>query len=266
MLSDLFKNVAHLDQTQVFDFQSMKRSLGRGLEELMKTSRATSKAEGSSQEVSDSRLGEGPPEDRCASQGGISRLMRGRASHVDDASSEGSDRFGPERVASSAESVGSIEPMGFAPSWVFYLADAMVMILVLWHWIQSLSEGRDPSWVLSLGATLIAAGLGVYPWLRNLKYLEGASTLVHLPRWNWIRESNLDGEKKDFVVHLQYPPAAVEMLQTSWGEIQPRPVWFAGVPDLTPDQLQTFLREAQSFFQEQCEDSSSKASSCISAA
>ena len=35
----------------------MKRSLGRGLEELMKTSRATSKAEGSSQEVSDSRLG-----------------------------------------------------------------------------------------------------------------------------------------------------------------------------------------------------------------
>ena len=38
------------------------------------------------------------------------------------------------------------------------------------------------------------------------------------------------------------------MLQTSWGEIQPRPVWFAGVPDLTPDQLQTFLREAQSFF------------------
>ena len=169
-------------------------------------------------------------------------------------------------VASSAESVGSIEPMGFAPSWVFYLADAMVMLLVLWHWIQSLSEGRDPSWVLSLGATLTAAGLGVYPWLRNLKYLEGASTLVHLPRWSWIRESNLDGEKKDFVVHLQYPPAAVEMLQTSWGEIQPRPVWFAGVPDLTPDQLQTFLREAQSFFQEQCEDSSSKASSCISAA
>ena len=42
MLSDLFKNVALLDQTQVFDFQSMKRSLGRGLEELMKTSRATS--------------------------------------------------------------------------------------------------------------------------------------------------------------------------------------------------------------------------------
>ncbi len=57
MLSNLFKNVALLDQTQVFDFQSMKRSLGRGLEELMKTSRATSKAEGSSQEVSDSRLG-----------------------------------------------------------------------------------------------------------------------------------------------------------------------------------------------------------------
>ena len=69
MLSDLFKNVALLDQTQVFDFQSMKRSLGRGLEELMKTSRATSKAEGSSQEVSDSRLGEGPPEDRCALKG-----------------------------------------------------------------------------------------------------------------------------------------------------------------------------------------------------
>ena len=45
MLSHLFKNVALLDQTQVFDFQSMKRSLGRGLEELMKTSRATSKAE-----------------------------------------------------------------------------------------------------------------------------------------------------------------------------------------------------------------------------
>ena len=46
---------------------------------------------------------------------------------------------------------------------------------------------EDPSWVLSLGATLTAAGF-VYPWLRNLKYLEGASTLVHLPRWNWIRE------------------------------------------------------------------------------
>ena len=47
--------------------------------------------------------------------------MRGRASHVDDASSEGSARFGPERVASSAESVGSIEPhglraqLGFSP-------------------------------------------------------------------------------------------------------------------------------------------------------
>jgi len=85
----------------------------------MKTSRATSKAEGSSQEVSDSRLGESPPEDRCASQGGISRLMRGRASQVDDASSEGSARFGLETVASSAESLGSIEPEGFAPSWVF---------------------------------------------------------------------------------------------------------------------------------------------------
>ena len=266
MLSDLFKNMALSDQTQVFDFQSMKRSLGRGLEELMKTSRGTSKAEVSSQEMSDSRLGDGPPEDRCASQGGISRLMRGRASQLDDASSEGSARFGLETLASSAESVGSSEPAGFAPSWVFYLADAMVMIVVIGHCMQSLTEGRDPSWVLSLGATLIAAGLGVYPWLRNLQYLEKASTLVRLPRWNLIRESNLDGENKNFVLHLQYPPAAVEMLQTSWGEIQPRPVWFAGVPDLTPDQLQTFLREAQSFFHEQCEDSSSKASSCISAA
>ena len=36
MLSDLFKNVGLSDQTQVFDFQSMKRLLGRGLEELMK--------------------------------------------------------------------------------------------------------------------------------------------------------------------------------------------------------------------------------------
>ena len=112
---------------------------------------------------------------------------------------------------------------------------------------SSLRYHADRSWIR------------VYPWLRNSKYLEGASTECILRRWNWIRESNLDGEKKDFVVHLQYPPAAVEMLQTSWGEIQPR---LSGLrcPRSHPDQLQTFLLEAQSFFHEQCEDSSSKAS------
>lgn len=266
MLSDLLKNVFLLNQMLVFGTQSMKRSLGRGLEELMKTSRATSKAEGGSQEVPASRLGESHPKDGFSYQGGISKLMGGRTSQVDDSSYDGSARFGLETVASSSECVGSLKPVGFAPNWVFYLADAMVMILVLWHLMQSLTEGRDPSWLFSLGSALIAAGLGVYPWLRNLQYLEKASSLVHLPRWNMIRECNLEGESKDFVVHLQYPPAAVEMLQTSWGEIQPRPVWFAGVPNLTPDQLQTFLREAQSFFHEQSEESSSKASSCVSAA
>ena len=75
----------------------------------------------------------------------------------------------------------------------------------------------------------------------------------------------VDGEKS-FVVHLQYPPAAVEMLQTSWGEIQPRPVWFAGVPISPLISCKHSSVEAQSFFHEQCEDSSSKASSCISAA
>ncbi len=203
----------------------MKQSLGRGLDDLMPTTPADRSAPA------------GP--DGLGARGGVDRLLDG-----------GSQLELGESVPRNATQSGDAESrMARVPSWVFYLSDVVLMGAVVWMIALSPEPLTRNQGLTCLVLVLLAAGIGLWPWLRNVLYCQSLGAAAPLPNWAVAERVEVGGVSKTLVIHLRQPSLAVEMSETAWQGLNAKPHWIQGAPNLPPGGVRELLDEATVFFQ-----------------
>ncbi|MCS1409716.1 MAG: hypothetical protein M2R45_02900 [Verrucomicrobia subdivision 3 bacterium] len=214
----------------------MKRSLGRGLENLMPFDLpgdlSSGKPAGS---VEDSLLD--PPS-------GVDRLIHGSTQmklgeHPPSASTQ------PFSSATASEAMPAR-----VPAWVFYLGDLVLMSAVVWMIVLKDQPMERSQVFLCLGLVILASAIGLWPWLRNVLYCQSLGQRVCLPEWSVAEKAVIGDGAKPLVIHLKEPHVAVEISETSWNGIHPKPHWINGPPNLPPGGVKALLDEAVKHFQQ----------------
>jgi hypothetical protein len=228
----------------------MKKSLGRGLSQLMrenapeetvsKLSRAASAPEG------------GPSERRT----GVSRLMQGR----DETRPSKPEPIHHENPFQSSESCQTEFSVRRVPDWIFYLGDLVLLSAVVWMVILNPAAPTRVEWTTSLLLTIVAALVGIYPWARNILGNDSINQGDEVPQWSLAHKLLPDGTEKVYVIHLHEPFTAVEITETTWNGVQPKPIWLSGAPDISPEHMKRLLLGAAEYYKQQC----SKTDSCNS--
>ena len=223
-----------------------KKTLGRGLSQLMKgnetkgTDAKTAKALAS------------PVDSAEAPLSGVSKLMQG---HYD-----------PAEVLPTADGVsnpfhqdapsGTVFSVRLVPDWIYYLSDVVLLSAVLWMVILSPTAPTWVEWTTSLLLTVLAGLIGVYPWARNVLGNDSPVQSGEIPQWSLASKTQSDGTEKFYVMHLHEPYTAVEITETSWSGVQPRPIWLSGTPDISPEDMKRLLMGAVDFYKKHQTDKS----------
>lgn len=204
----------------------MKRPLGRGLDNLMPVD--------SPEETSLSSVPD--PSSLIDSPAGVDRLIQGNERSEGQSFPPNHDFINqslrPERV----------------PSWVFYLADLILMSALLWIALFH-PEPTGADYALCLVLVIIAALMGVWPWLRNVLNCDALGNAQQLPQWVLVPCATIGGEPKCLVIHLRRPYVAVEVTETSWKAVNTKPYWIDSPPNLPPGGVKILLSEAARFYQ-----------------
>ena len=212
----------------------MKRPLGRGLENLMSAA----------DDSSSSLMGSLEGETRQESSSGVGRLIQGSGQlelgQVSSPSPSGSKPFGESDLRPAQ-----------VPNWVFYLGDLALMAAVVWLIVLNPDPLERRETLVCLGLVVIAAGIGVWPWLRNVLYCQSIGVVKKLPKWVIAKNVEIGGERKPLIIHLQQPYLAVDVSETSWNGTNLKPYWLDGPPNLPPGGVKALLDEAESFYREQ---------------
>lgn len=236
----------------------MKKSLGRGLSQLMRESAKEGTVSGKSK-------GPSLPEDNLVEQrSGVARLLQGRdATKASHPSPSGSIR--QENPFQSSESSQTEFAVRRVPDWIFYLGDLVLLSAVIWMIILSPTAPTWVEWTTSLFLSVVAALLGVYPWARNVLRNDSVNQGDEVPQWSLAHRSLPDGTEKVYVIHLHEPFTAVEITETTWSGVQPKPIWLSGAPDISPEHMKRLLLGAAEFYKQQRSKNHSN-SSAVSAA
>lgn len=209
----------------------MKQPLGRGLENLMP-----------------SDLSEGLPEDPPPSSledsqppSGVNRLIHGSGPTETDNESAA---FRPFTSASASQS----KPAR-APDWIFYLGDLTLMSAAVWILVLG-ERPLDRSQALTcLALSILAAAIGLWPWLRNVLHCQAVGESARLPKWGVIAQGrDRENESRRLVIHLRKPQMAVEVHETAWNKIHAKPYWIHEPPNLPPGGVHALLEEAVEHF------------------
>lgn len=218
----------------------MKKSLGRGLSQLMQESqdKAVSK-------VSDA---ESSPESASANQqSGVSRLMQG-SEGVELPKLEEGNQENPFQADGTHLTGFSVRKV---PDWIFYLGDLILLSAVVWMIILSPTAPTWVEWTTSLFLTVVAAMIGIYPWARNVLKHDTVLDSDEVPQWSLAHKTMPDGSEKVYVIHLHEPFTAVEITETTWSGVQPKPIWLSGAPDISPEDMKRLLLGAADFYKKQ---------------
>ena len=212
----------------------MKHPSGRGIGEF--------KVHGSQEEV---------PGGGGETRGSESRVTREfgdlfSVAESDAVRSDGSpDSVSARRGRFGAESVVTEERV---PSWIFYLVDVVLMSLVIGMIVRSPGALNRGESVLCLGLVFLAALVGIWPWLRNTLYCDRVGESKNLPDWVIARGVRMGGDSKTMVIHLRKPYVVVEVIETSWNDVNVKPYWIDGPPNLPPGGVKMLLEEASQFY------------------
>ncbi len=224
----------------------MKKTLGRGLSQLMKgnetkgTDAKTAKALSS------------PVDSAEAPLSGVSKLMQGHRepAEVHPAADGVSNPFQQDAPSKTVFSVRLV------PDWIYYLSDVVLLSAVLWMVILSPTAPTWVEWTTSLLLTVLAGLIGVYPWARNVLGNDSPVQSGEIPQWSLASKTQPDGTEKVYVMHLHEPYTAVEITETSWSGVQPRPIWLSGTPDISPEDMKRLLMGAADFYKKHQADKS----------
>ena len=211
----------------------MKRPLGRGLENLMSSAGSDERPSSESSE----EFSESPVESRS----GVERLIQGnRQLELGQT---------PEHEARPfSQSVAPQPRLSQVPSWIFYLADLVLMSAVVWMVILSPEPMTRNQTLVCFALVVMAASVGLWPWLRNVLYCGALGEAKKLPKWVVADNVEISGETKQLVVHLQKPAMAVEVTETSWNGVNTKPYWLDGPPNLPPGGVKALLEEAEAVY------------------
>lgn len=219
------------------NWRFMKQPLGRGLENLM----PSDLSEDLPEDVSPSSLEDSQP------PSGVERLIRGGQPQA----AGDSAAFRPFTSASASQ----CSPAR-APDWIFYLGDLSLMSASVWILVLGERPLDRPQALICLGLSVLAAAIGMWPWLRNVLYCQAVGESSRLPKWGVIAQGR-DGENeaRRLVIHLRKPQVAVEVHETAWNKIHAKPYWIHEPPNLPPGGVQALLEEAVEHFRRWKEES-----------
>ncbi len=177
---------------------------------------------------------------RTQTASGVQRLIRGAAPKTSTA-----QRPATHPLADISDSNYS-SPR--APDWIFYLADVAVLFNIVWliminDWPLS---GRLVTFCIIL--SFVAAGLGVWPWLRNILHAQTIEFPTNLPPWSMLQPDNHTAQPRHLMIHLRQPFVVVEIVETPWKSINAKPDWLGNPPNLPPERISQLLAEATDFF------------------
>lgn len=234
---------------------AMKKSLGRGLSQLMQES-AQDKGMSDSPDTQSSVV---PNPDSRPS--GVSRLMKGRdqSPGLGAAVLADDNPFHAEAERRTEFSVRRV------PDWIFYLGDVVLLSAVVWMVVLSPTAPTWVEWATCLLMTVVAALLGIYPWARNVLKHDTVLDGDEVPQWSLAHKTLPDGSEKVYVIHLHEPFTAVEITETSWSGVQPKPIWLSGAPDISPEDMKRLLLGAADFYKQET-SKSTRSNSAVSAA
>ena len=224
----------------------MKKTLGRGLSQLMKGN----ETKGTDAEMAKSLAS--PVGSAEAPLSGVSKLMQG---HYQPAEVQSA----PEGVSNPFQQNGPSETVfsvRLVPDWIYYLSDVILLSAVLWMIILSPTAPTWVEWTTSLLLTVLAGLIGVYPWVRNVLGNDSPVQSGEIPQWSLASKTQPDGTEKVYVMHLHEPYTAVEITETSWSGVQPRPIWLSGSPDISPEDMKRLLMGAAEFYKKHQTDKS----------
>ena len=175
---------------------------------------------------------------------GVSKLMHGHSEgpEVVDSPGEVENPFQQRNASSPGFSVRRV------PDWIFYLGDVVLLSAVIWMVILNPAAPTWVEWTTSLLLTIVAGLIGVYPWARNVLGNDSPEQSCEIPQWSLASKTLSDGTEKVYVIHLHQPYTAVEITETSWSGVQPKPIWLSGAPDISPDDMKRLLLGAADFY------------------
>lgn len=225
----------------------MKQPLGRGLENLMES------------DLSDG-LPENPPPSSLENSSvqpssGVDRLIHGDGKTKE---SGGSAAFRPFTSASVSQSSKPAR----APDWIFYLGDLVLMSAAVWILVSGGRPLDRPQALTCLALSVLAAAIGLWPWLRNVLHCQAVGESARLPKWGVLaQERGGENESRRLVIHLRKPQVAVEVHETAWNEIHAKPYWIHEPPNLPPGGVHALLEEAVEHFRKWKEESAAASKS-----
>ncbi len=227
---------------------TMKKPLGKGLSPLMKESQQGDGVfRSAGQGMQHASSANGPMK-------GVSRLIHGHETGESHQNSSG-DTDNPFH---GEEEVTDVVSTRQVPDWLFYLGDLVLLSMVVWMVVLSPNAPTPVDWFNSLMITFLAALLGGYPWLRNVLSNTGSVQAEEIPQWSLAYKQLPDGTEKIFVIHLHPPFTAVEITETSWSGVIPKPIWLSGSPDISPDHMKRLLMGAAKFYKGQRDPSDAR--------
>jgi hypothetical protein len=172
---------------------------------------------------------------------GVERLIQGRDQlELDESIS--SRRSAPRSITSRESEPARVPP------WVFYLGDLVLMSAVVWMIVLNAGPMSRREGLVCLGLVLMAASIGLWPWLRNVLYCNAIGESRKLPKWAIAEKVMVGGDSKCLVIHLGEPHVAVEITETSWKGMNAKPYWIDGAPNLPPGGVKSLIEEAESFY------------------
>ena len=172
---------------------------------------------------------------------GVERLIQGR-DQLELGESSSSRRSAPRSITSRETEPARV------PSWVFYLGDLVLMSAVVWMIVLNSDPMSRREGLVCLGLVLMAASIGLWPWLRNVLYNNAIGVSRNLPKWAIAEKVEVGGDSKCLVIHLGKPHVAVEIIETSWKGTNAKPYWIDGPPNLPPGGVKSLIDEAESFY------------------
>lgn len=187
---------------------------------------------------------------------GVDRLIQG-GDQTEAAKLGDSAAFRPFTSASISQS----KPAR-APDWIFYLGDLALMSAAIWILVLG-ERPLDRSQVLTcLALSVLAAAIGLWPWLRNVLYCQAVGESARLPKWGVLaQERGEENESRRLVIHLRKPQVAIEVHETAWNEIHAKPYWIHEPPNLPPGGVHALLEEAVEHFRKWKEESAAASKS-----
>lgn len=223
----------------------MKKTLGRGLSQLMKGN------DNGRTDAEQAGVQAGPISEKETTLSGVSKLMHGHSEEPDETVMTPREVANPFQEHTSSSAGFSVRKV---PDWIYYLGDVVLLSAVVWMIILSPTAPTWVEWTTSLILTIAAALIGVYPWARNVFGNDSPMQSGEIPQWSLASKTLPDGTEKVYVIHLHEPYTAVEITETSWSGVQPKPIWLSGSPDISPDDMKRLLLGAADFYKKHQED------------